>query len=202
MELVLAWQGPVGAGRFPDAEAAIEALGAPGVYLRIKTYRNGRTVSYVGQSRNVLARIDQHLTAMLALQTPLRDGAGRTIFAGDAGARFAAYNDLAAASRAAAEEALRTRFYVALCDAAFAPERLDLVEGTLKARLEERVAAGAGLAACENVQGVPRDPFADIARIVQDTGALAAEDSEVVARALGAEPIRVDAVLVGAGHAE
>ena len=199
MELVLAWQGPLGAGRFPDAEAAIEAFGAPGVYLRAKTYRKARTVSYVGQSRNVLSRIDQHLTAMLALQTPLRDAGGRTIFAGDAGARLAAYNDLPNASAAAAEEVLRTRFYVALCDENFSDQRLDLVEGALKARLEERIASGAGLAVCENIQGVPEDPFADIARIVQDTAALAPADAELVERALGSDAIRVDAALAGTG---
>ena len=199
MELVLAWQGPVGAGRFPDAEAAIEALGVPGVYLRLKIYRNARTVSYVGQSRNVLSRIDQHLAAMLALQTPLRDGGGRTIFAGDAGARLAAYNDLAAAAGAATEEVLRTRFYVALCDEDFSDQRLDLVEGALKARLEERTASGAGLSICENIQGVPEDPFADIARIVQDTTALAPADAELVERALGSAAIRIDAALAGTG---
>ncbi len=202
MELTLAWQGPVGAGLFPDDGEALEALRAPGVYLRIKTYARGRTVSYVGQSRDLLTRIDQHLTAMLSLQTPLRDDGARTVFAGDAGARLAAYNDLRGAAGLAVEDVLRTRFYLAPCDAGFAPDRLDLVEGALKARLEQRVAAGAGLAACENVQGVPRDPFADIVRIVQDTTALAPGDAGTIALSLGAEPILLDAALVGTGHAE
>ena len=195
MRLTLVWQGPVGAGLFPDDEAALEALRGPGVYLRIKSYRQGRTVSYVGQSRQLLTRIDQHLTAMLSLQTPLRDDDARTIFSGDAGARLAAYGDIEAAAGAATAEVLRTRFYVALCDEDFAPERLDLVEGALKTRLEQRIAAGAGLSACENVQGIPADPFADIAEIAQDTGVLVPRDAEIVARALGTEPIRVDAAL-------
>ena len=199
MELILGWQGPVGAGLFPGDEAALEALRGPGVYLRIKRYAGDRTVSYVGQSRSVLTRIDQHLTAMLALQTPLRDDRGRTVFAGDAGARLAAYGDLAAASGAAAAEVLRTRFYVALCGEDFSDDLLDLAEGALKARLENRVASGAGLSACENIQGVPRDPFADIARIVLNASALAPEDAELVERALGSEPIRVDAAPVGTG---
>lgn len=202
MELTLAWRGPVGAGLFPDREGELEALRNPGVYLRVKSYADGRTVSYVGQSRNVLTRIDQHLTAMLSLQTPLRDERGRQVFAGDAGARFRAYNDLAAAAEAAAAEILRTRFYVALCEDAFAAEHLDLVEGMLKTRLESRVASGAGVSACENIQGIPEDPFADIARIVQDTAALSPADADIVSRALGAGSIRVDAALVGAGHAE
>lgn len=202
MQLTLIWQGPVGAGLFPEGEAAREALRGPGVYLRIKSYNRGRTVSYVGQSRQLLTRIDQHLTAMLSLQTPLRDDNARTIFTGDAGARLAAYGDVEAAAGAAAAEVLRTRFYVALCDEDFAPDRLDLVEGALKARLEQRVAAGAGLSACENVQGIPGDPFADIAEIVQHVAALDADDAELIARALGTETIRVDAALVGAAHAE
>ncbi len=199
MEQILAWQGPVGAGLFPDDEAALEALRGPGVYIRIKRYAGDRTVSYVGQSRSVLTRIDQHLTAMLALQTPLRDERGRTVFAGDAGARLGAYNDLEAASGAAAAEVLRTRFYVALCGEDFSDELLDLAEGALKARMEERVASGTGLAACENIQGIPQDPFADIVRIVLDTSALMPEDAELVERALGTEPIRVDAAPVGTG---
>lgn len=196
---MLVWRGPFGAGLFPDDEAALEALRGPGVYLRIKIYGGGRTVSYVGQSRQLLTRIDQHLTAMLSLQTPLRDDNARTIFSGDAGARLAAYGDIGTAAGAAAAEVLRTRFYVTLCDEGFAPERLDLVEGALKARLERRIAAGAGLSVCENVQGIPVDPFADIADIAQDTGTLAPPDAEIVARALGTEPVRVDAALAGAG---
>ena len=199
MELTLVWRGPVGAGLFPDDEAALEPLRGPGVYLRIKGYAGGRTVSYVGQSRSVLTRIDQHLTAMLALQTPLRDERGRTVFAGDAGARFAAYNDLAAASGAAAAEVLRTRFYVALCGEDFSDDLLDLAEGALKARLENRIASGAGLSACENIQGIPQDPFADVVRIFSDSSTLALEDSELVDRALGTEPIRVAAAPAGTG---
>lgn len=199
MEQILAWQGPVGAGLFPDDEAALEALRGPGVYIRIKRYAGDRTVSYVGQSRSVLTRIDQHLTAMLALQTPLRDERGHTVFAGDAGARLGAYNDLEAASGAAAAEVLRTRFYVALCGEDFSDELLDLAEGALKARMEERVVSGTGLSACENIQGIPQDPFADIVRIVLDTSALMPEDAEPVERALGTEPIRVDAAPVGTG---
>lgn len=199
MEQILAWQGPVGARLFPDDEAALEALRGPGVYIRIKRYAGDRTVSYVGQSRSVLTRIDQHLTAMLALQTPLRDERGRTVFAGDAGARLGAYNDLEAASGAAAAEVLRTRFYVALCGEDFSDELLDLAEGALKARMEERVVSGTGLSACENIQGIPQDPFADIVRIVLDTSALMPEDAELVERALGTEPIRVDAAPVGTG---
>ena len=91
--MALLWQGPIGAGHFPDDAVALEALMAPGVYLRLKRYAGGHSVSYVGQSKNVLNRIDQHLTAMLSLQMPLRDDRGRLAFSGDLGSRLAAYND-------------------------------------------------------------------------------------------------------------
>ncbi len=201
MRLRLRWQGPIGAGNFPAEPGALEGLTAPGVYLRVKRYDGGRSVSYVGQSKNVLNRIDQHLTAMLALQTPLRDARGRPAFPGDAGARLAAYNDLEPAALLAAREAMRTAFLVAWCDEDFTPDRLNLVEGALKERLEARVAAGAGLAACENIQGVPADPFADVLSLEQDPSALAAEDAALLAQALGNRPIVLDGAPIGAGHA-
>ena len=202
MRLRLQWQGPIGAGQFPSDPGELEGLMAPGVYLRLKRYDGGRLVSYVGQSRNVLSRIDQHLTAMLALQTPLRDARGRTAFNGEIGARLAAYNDLEPAALLAAGEAMRTAFLVAWCDEDFTVDRLDLVEGALKARLEARVADAAGLTACENIQGVPADPFADIFSLEQDPGALAPEDAALLAQVLGEEPIVLDGALIGAGHAE
>ena len=94
---------------------------------------------------------------------------------------------------------MRTRFYVALCGDDFPDDLLDLAEGALKARLENRVASGAGLSACENIQGIPQDPFADVVRVVLDSSTLPHEDAELVDRALGTEPIRVDAAPAGAG---
>lgn len=202
MRITLAWQGPVGAGLFPSEPAGLEPYQGPGVYLRLKGYAGGRSVSYVGQSRNVLTRIDQHLTAMLSLQMPLRDARGRAAFAGDAGARLAAYGDLRAMSALAAEEVIRTRFVVAPCDEDFTDDRLDLVEGALKARLEARIAAGAGLAACENIKGIPIDPLADVVSIDQDFAALEADVADLATRALGAEPIILDGALIGVGHAD
>ena len=199
MRIALEWRGPLGAGLFPDDPAALADLQAPGVYLRVKRYAGGRSVSYVGQSRSVLDRIDQHLAAMLALRAPLRDARGRPAFAGDMGARLAAYGDLDAAAALAAGEAARTRFLIAWCGEEFGEARLDLVEGALKARLEARTAAGVGLAACENLRGVPADPWADADRIEQDTDALAPEYADLVRRALGAEPILLDTAPAGAG---
>ena len=73
MDITLVWQGPLGPGLFPEDPATLEPFREAGVYLRLKRYRAGRTVSYVGQSVSVLTRIDQHLTTMLSLQAPLRD---------------------------------------------------------------------------------------------------------------------------------
>lgn len=202
MRITLAWQGPIGAGLFPADPARLEPYRGSGVYLRLKRYAGGRSVSYVGQSRDVLTRIDQHLTAMLALQTPLRDHRGRPAFAGDSGARLAAYGELEAIAALAAQEVMRTRFVVAPCGEDFADDRLDLVEGALKARLELRIAAGAGLAACENIQGIAIDPFADVLAIDQDRDALDAEYADLVARALGGDPIALDGASIGAVHAE
>ena len=65
MELTLHWRGPVGPGRFPESDAELEAMAGAGVYLRVKRYAGGRTVSYVGQSRRLLTRFDQHIRDIL-----------------------------------------------------------------------------------------------------------------------------------------
>ena len=201
MRLRLRWRGPIGAGRFPSDPGKWDGLMAPGVYLRLKRYDGGRRVGYVGQSRNVLARIDQHLTTMLALRTPLRDARGRPAFSGEISARLAAYNDLEETALLAAREAMRTSFLIAWCGDGFATDHLDLVEGALKARIEERTAAAVGLAACENIQPVPADPCADVLSLDQDLGALAPEDAALLVQALGEEPIALHGALAGIGHA-
>ena len=77
------WPGPVGPGRFPDDSETLGAMQAPGVYLRAKAYDGDRVVGYVGQSQNVLSRIDQHLAGLLSLQQTLRDAMGRIVSRGD-----------------------------------------------------------------------------------------------------------------------
>ena len=202
MNILLAWAGPVGAGCFPADAEALETLAGAGVYLRVKTYANGRTVSYVGQSRNLVSRIDQHLTALLGLQAPLRDETGAVLASGDFHDRVRAYNDIAAAMALAAAEAARMRFYVARCGEAFADDRLNLVESALKERLEAVVAGAAGLLDCENRQGIAAGDFDDIVAIENDLGGLAATDRALLAGILGDEPIAIAAGALGMGFAE
>ena len=140
MTVALCWEGPVGPGDFPDDALLFERMDEGGVYLRVKTYDGGRSVVYAGQSVSLLARFDQHLTAMLSLAAPLRDASGTVVYSGDAGSRLAAYGNLRDAALLAAEDAGRVRFYYAMCDSYFHPEHLNLVEGLLLRRLIERFA--------------------------------------------------------------
>ncbi len=145
MDIILTWTGPVGPGRFPDDPETLEAMQAPGVYLRVKVYDGDRVVGYVGQSQNVLSRIDQHLTGLLSLQQTLRDATGRIVARGDFADRLSAYDDIGPAMALAAADAARMRFYVAFCGEAFEADRLNLVEGALKDRMEEIAGRRAGL---------------------------------------------------------
>ena len=139
MTISLTWQGPVGPGRIPDDPLIFENLSTAGVYVRIKTYEDSRYVAYAGQSVSLLARFDQHMSAMLSLASPLRDRSGEVIFTGDAGARMVAYNDLERASAIAAADVSRVRFWYAECDEYFHTEHLNLVEGLLQRRLVLRL---------------------------------------------------------------
>jgi hypothetical protein len=195
VRLNLIWFGPVGPGSFPSDPLGLEALAQPGVYLRVKRYERARTVGYVGQSRNVLARIDQHLTQALGLLYPIRDALGIVRSRGDLAARLAAYNDLEAAARLAAEDVGRTRFYVAACGEDFDPDHLSLAEGALKRRMEARLASAPDAAAVENQQGItlPEDAMEIVIENVFD--ALAPADRDVVLGLLGDAPIELTALL-------
>jgi hypothetical protein len=201
VRLALTWTGPVGPGAFPVDPLALEALARPGIYLRVKRYDRGRTVGYVGQSRNVLVRIDQHLTQALGLLYPVRDAAGAVRSRGDLAARLAAYNDLAAAARLAAEDAARMRFYVAHCSDEFDPDYLSLAEGALKRRMEVCIGAASDVAAVENRQGIVLPEEAVEVVIDNDFGVLAPAEREIVANLLGEAPIEVAALLAEIGHA-
>lgn len=201
MRLALTWTGPVGPGAFPIDTLALEALARPGVYLRVKRYGRGRTVGYVGQSRNVLVRIDQHLTQALGLLYPVRDADGVVRSRGDLAARIGAYNDLTQAARLAAEDAARTRFYVAFCSEEFDPDYLSLVEGALKRRMEARIGASAEAVSVENLQGIVLPEEAVEVVIDNDYGALVPEEREIVAGLLGEVSIEIAALLAEIGHA-
>ena len=201
MDITLTWTGPVGPGRFPDESEMLEAMQASGVYLRVKVYDGDLVVGYVGQSKNVLLRIDQHLMGLVSLQQTLRDETGKIVYLGDFSDRIAAYNDIGSAMALAAGDASRTRFYVAFCGETFDYDCLNLVEGALKDRMEEIAKMGAGLIDCENRQGVVVDPFDGVVRIGSDSSALDADHAEIVERLIGADAIEIAETVLGLGYA-
>ena len=202
MDIILNWTGPIGPGTFPGDHETLEAMQAPGVYLRVKPYDNDRVVGYVGQSQNVLSRIDQHLTGLLSLQQTVRDGTGRIISRGDFADRLGVYADIRSAMELVAADAARMRFYVAFCDDMFEADQLNLVEGSLKDRMEEIAGRRAGLIDCENRQGITADPFDGVVRIETEASALDPQHAEIVERLIGTETIEIAESALGLGHAE
>ncbi len=179
----------MGPGNFPDDALLFERMDEGGVYLRVKSYDGGRTVAYAGQSVSLLARFDQHLTAMLSLAAPLRDASGAVVYGGDAGSRLAAYGNLRDAALTAAADAARVRFYYAMCDSYFHLEHLNLVEGLLQRRLIER------LADVENAKAAPGGIPDDCPDTWEnDFSALDADGRQILERLLGDTPLRILAV--------
>ncbi len=204
MNITLNWRGPIALGNFPTDMTALEAIDAPGVYLRLKTYDGGRSVQYVGQSKSVLMRIDQHITALLSLQYPLRNARGDRIGRGDFTDRIAAYNQIEKTMALVAADAARMRFFFAPCDddAGFLPEHLNLVEGALKTRLEAHAAQLAGLADVENIQGIPASDFEGTIAIESAFDRLAGKDRALVSHIIGHAPLGILEAALGLGHAE
>ena len=193
MTVTLEWQGPVGPGRFPDDSLIFENLCEAGVYLRIKTYEEGRIVAYAGQSVSLLARFDQHLSSMLALASPIRDAVGNAVFTGDAAARLVAYGDLDRVSPMAAADVQRVRFFYALCDDYFHTEHLNLAEGLLQRRIASRIAYMENAVAAPG--GMP-DNVPD--RWENDLSGLDDEDQRLLTELLGDDPMTLDLLT---GHA-
>lgn len=196
MKLSLIWNGPVGAGAFPGDPAALEPLlehlMEPGVYLRVKRYDGGRTVSYVGQSKTLLSRFDQHLTQMLGLQYAVRDGSGNIRMSGGFDERLHAYGDMAATARLVSEDVNRMRFYWAPCGDTFYVEDLSVVEAALKQRLETVVAARNGFLVNENIKAIPFGALDEPIHIENDFTGLEEGDRDLLNSLLGADPIVID----------
>ena len=174
---------------------------ASGVYLRAKVYDGDFVVGYVGQSKNILLRVDQHLMGLVSLQQMLRDQTGRIVSRGDFFHRLAAYNDIGPAMAMAAADASRMRFYVAFCGETFDPDCLNFVEGALKDRMEEIAKRGAGLIDCENRKDVVADPFDGVVRIESDPSALDADHAKIVERLIGTEVFEIAEAILGLGYA-
>ena len=188
MKLDLHWQGPYGAGLFPQNTEAMEELLRAGVYLRVKRYARGRTVAYVGQSKQVLARIDQHIGAVLGLAHGLRDDTGRVVFTPAFDARLRALNDIETVARLALAEARRMRFFCAFCDNGFDNDFLGLVEYLLMQRLGGR--GGGGEA--ESINRPPVAEFDTEIIVASELGALAAQDEKLLRDLIGEAPLRVE----------
>ena len=176
----------------PDDPLLFETLCQAGVYLRVKPYREGRIIAYAGQSVSLLARFDQHLSAMLALTSPLRDETGSMIFIGDAGARLEAYGDLDRIAALASADAGRVRFFYALCDDYFHTEHLNVAEGLLQRRILNRIAD------VENAVSAPSVMPDDVPEIwANDLSGLAPADEALLGNLLGDDPMTLD---VMGGH--
>jgi hypothetical protein len=188
MDVTLAWTGPVGPGLFPETPEALAALDGAGVYVRVKTYAGGRRVAYVGQSRQLLTRFDQHLVNTLGLVYSLRDEAGAPVFSGDLGARLAAYGALPEIAVLARDEAMRMRFYCAFCEDRFDEDHLDLVEGLLMQRVEANIIAGAH-GASENRIAAPAASVDAPLVFLSDFDALEGPDQVLLGELIGAEPL-------------
>jgi len=191
MKLELHWQGPYGAGLFPHTAEGMENLLRAGVYLRIKSYSGGRTVAYVGQSKKILARIDQHIGGVLGLTHGLRDESGQMVFTPAFDARLRALNDIENIAQLALAEARRMRFYCAFCDDGFDSDFLGLVEYLLM----QRLGVGGGANDANDVENINRPPVAEFdAEVVVESefGALAAACNKLLRGLIGEAPLMVE----------
>jgi hypothetical protein len=204
MDLTLHWQGPIGPGLFPEAGDDLAALAAPGVYLRIKQYDDketgSRTVSYVGQSKQLIVRFDQHLRDILTFSSALRDKTGSIALARDGANRYQAYNSIGTVMSLVTDEAKRLRFYWAACEDGFDEVYLNLIEGALKTRLEAQVTGGDAFA-CENKQGIGGGEFDEDIVIGHTFDALAPIDADLIIGLIGSDPIHLTVPLAAFDHA-
>ena len=200
MAITLNWLDPQGPGNLPTDLDAIASLDMAAVYLRVKVYESDRIVAYVGQTTQLISRIDQHLTRLIGLTHVLRDDAGETIYDAAFDARLGAFNELQRISAALVAEANRMQFYYAPCNNTFHDGYLDLVERLLKARIEER-ALRAGFVS-ENRSAVPLRQLpdeSDRVAVVSEVGDLGAADQERLRLLLGDDPIEIALAELGNG---
>lgn len=202
MELTLRWQGPTGPGLFPEAGDDLAALAIPGVYLRVKRYGDERTVSYVGQSKQLIVRFDQHLRDILTFSAALRDDTGTVVLGREDSSRYGVYNTLDTVMPTVAAEAARLRFYWAACEDGFDDDYMTLIEGALKTRLEEQVIGNETSFHVENRQGISEPDFDDDILIVHDFNELAAPDRDILIHILGSDSIRLPVRIAELGYAE
>jgi hypothetical protein len=192
MAITLTWFGPLGPGNLPTDLDEIAGLDVAAVYLRVKVYQPCRVVAYVGQTTQLISRIDQHLTRLVGLTHLLRNDTGETIYDAAFDARLAAFNQLERISVALISEVERMQFYYAPCNDTFLDGYLDLIERLLKARIEDR-AVRIGFT-CENRNAVPLRQLpedTDRVAVVNEIGDLGVADQEQLRLLLGEDPIEI-----------
>lgn len=193
MDLTLCWRGPMGAGLFPEDIDGRAEMEMPGVYLRVKSYQGGRLIGYVGQSKNLLQRFEQHLTQMLSFNAVIRDDTGLPVGAPD---RLALFNALDEAGPLAFAEARRTRFYYALAENGYDVDYLTLLEALLKAEADRNLDG-----ACENIQAIAVGAFDHDITVTHDFSMLDGDAAAMVRTIVGADPIHVPSVAEAFDHA-
>ena len=186
MDLNLFWRGPLRSGSFPTDPESIENLNQVGIYLRIKLYKNGRTVAYIGQSRTLISRFDQHLTRLLSLRQPLRDSNGLVVEHCYVEDRLVVLNGIAEMAPLAIEEILRTEFYFALAQDGFDISYLTLIEAMLKKRAENITRHQ-----LDNIQNINPGEFDHEISIVSDFSNVDVRGVELIKGIIGNTPIKI-----------
>jgi len=202
MDLTLRWQGPIGPGLFPEAGDELAALAVPGVYLRVKRYSGDRTVSYVGQSKQLIVRFDQHLRDILTFSSALRDDSGAVVLGREGPGRYEVYNALDNVMKLVAAEAARMRFYWAPCEDGFGEDYMTLIEGALKTRLEQRVVGQETALDVENRQGITEPDFDEDIVVTHAFDSLAAADAALLGELMGAGLLHLTVPVAEFGHVE
>lgn len=113
VKLTLKWNGPIFIGSLPEDEKTLGEMEKPGVYVYTQEYPE-ILAAYVGNSKNVLSRIQQHYGGFLGYTYWLRDEMGEWKFRPDKG--FESLNRIDKTYRVAREEAKRLRFYYSILE--------------------------------------------------------------------------------------
>jgi len=189
MDLTLVWRGPMVAGNFPGEVDARSKLSTHGIYMSLKLYKSDKVIVYVGQSKNLLSRFEQHVTGVLSLVQQRRDDEGNPIeFSGVGNLRANLMNNLEFWGPTALCEVKRLHFLYALAEDGSDPDYLTFLESFLKNRLEDNLKE-----TLENVQSINPGEFDHDIKIHQDFSLLNERNSFLVGRVIGAGPALIPA---------
>ena len=133
--LILKWRGPLKIGNLPGSKEDIANLSVCAVYIFFRCYCGGKTLVYVGKTKNFANRLAQHYGDFLStLAGTLYHGDGSKFRPGGRPEYFQSLqaNDLDKTLACGKEEAFRTTFVYAR----LAVAQLSEVEATIIARLK------------------------------------------------------------------